>query len=69
MTKKKETELIPVWVHEKGIPGFDMYGTPVDAMEPNNYGYVKKLKKGVQAASTPPMELKQYSTRQLKAKK
>jgi len=65
----KAAELIPVWVHDKGISGFDTHGAEVQEMEPNNYGYVKKLKKGVQPANTAPIDLKQYNTRQIKAKK
>jgi len=69
MTKKKQPGLIPVWVHEAGISGFDMHGKPTDAMEPENYGFVKKLKKGVQPADTDAIDLKHYRTRQIKAKK
>ena len=69
MTKKKVTVLIPVWVHDSGISGFDMHGKPVDSMEAGNYGYVRKLKKGVQPANTDPIDLKHYKTRRITAGK
>lgn len=65
--KTEPAELIPVWVHQPGIKGFDVMGNPVDEMEVNQYGFVTKLRKGVQPADTDALQLKSYTTRQLKA--
>lgn len=65
-------ELIPVWVHKKGIPGYDEYGNPVKEMAVNNYGYATAVAEGMQPADTDPLHLKEYKprtykTRQIKA--
>ena len=53
-------KLIPVWVHDTGLSGFDMYGNPVEEMEVNQYGHVVRIVAGMQPADTDPMELKTY---------
>jgi len=67
--KRKAKGLIPVWVHKPGLAGYDVTGAPVAEMAVNEYGFVDKMRAGVQAAATDPMELKSYNTRQIKAKK
>lgn len=74
--KEKATDasaLIPVWVHDKGLKGYDEYGNPVEEMAVNNYGYTTRIIAGMQPADTDPLELKEYrpkrayKTRQIKA--
>lgn len=76
-SKKRERvdidSLVPVWIHEKGVKGYDQAGKPVASLEPNSYGYVTRLVKGTQPASTSALDLKSYvkkrtyKTRQIKA--
>lgn len=71
--KVKPAQLIPVWVHERGLKGFDEYGNPVEEMAVNNYGYTTRIIAGMQPADTDPLYLKEYrvkrayKTRQIKA--